>query len=67
MPDMNLLSQKIEDSGMPITVLADRAGILRATFYNRLKGKGEWKASEITEISKVLRLNKRERDEIFLS
>ena len=67
MPDMNLLSQKIEDSGMPITVISDRAGITRATLYNRLKGKGEWKVCEITEMSKVLRLNKRERDEIFLS
>lgn len=67
MPNMELLSKKIEDSGIPITVIAKKSGILRETIYNRLNGRGEWKASEITALTNVLRLSKKERDDIFLS
>lgn len=66
MPNMKLLSKKIEDSGIPITVIAKKAGIIRATFYNRLD-KGDWRVSEVIAITKVLRLTKKERDDIFLS
>lgn len=65
MPDMNLLKSKIDESGMTVVAIADKSGILRATIYNRLRGKGEWTASEIVSVSNVLRLTKAERDKIF--
>lgn len=47
--------------------IAEKTGILRATLYNRLKGVGEFTASEIVALTKVLHLTKPERDEIFLT
>lgn len=67
MPDMKLLSEKINDSGMKVTAIADKTGMLRATIYNRLNGRGSWTAEEIVAMSEVLHLTKTERDRIFLS
>lgn len=66
MPDMERLSAIIEDSGMTITAIASKAGITRTTLYSRLNGIGDWKVKEMKGITKVLRLTKAERDEIFL-
>lgn len=66
MPNMELLEKAIDDSGIPKTIICCRAGIERATLYNRLSGRGEWKASEIVGITKALGLTKSERDRIFL-
>ena len=65
--DTELLNAKIKDSGMTIVAIAEKTGIDRATLYNRFKGKGEFTASEIVSLSKVLRLTKPERDKIFLT
>lgn len=62
---MELLKEKISDSGMTITSIADKSGILRETLYNRMKS-GNFYASEITALTKVLHLSRKERDEIFL-
>ncbi len=67
MTDIELLIDKIRDSGMTMIAIAKKSGIDRATMYNRLKGRGEFTASEIVSLSEVLRLNKTERDKIFLS
>ena len=37
MVDVGLLKNKIEESGIKITVLADKMGVSRDTFYNRLE------------------------------
>ena len=66
MTDFELLLSKIEDSGMTMVAIAEKSGIDRATLYNRLKGKGEFTASEIVSLSNVLRLSKTDRDKIFL-
>jgi predicted transcriptional regulator len=60
-----LLEKKISDSGMTMVSLAEKTGILRESLYNKLKGNTEFKASEISSLSKVLRLSTRERDAIF--
>lgn len=65
--NIKLLEQKIDDSGMTMMAIAEKTGILRATLYNRLKGVGEFTASEIVALTKVLHLTKPERDEIFLT
>lgn len=67
MPNFELLREKIKDSGMTVTSIAEKSGILRQTLYGRLRGKGEFTASEIIGLSKVLHLSKPERDDIFLS
>ena len=66
MPDIKMLKDKITDSGMTVKAVAEKSGILRATLYNRLKGVGEFTASEIVSLSNVLNLSQTERDDIFL-
>lgn len=67
MPNIELLKEKMKDSGMTVVAIADKTGIDRATIYNRLNNKGEFTASEIVELSNVLRLSKPDRDKIFLT
>ena len=67
MTDVELLLSKIKDSGMTMVAIAEKSGIDRATIYNRLKGRGEFTASEIVSLSNVLHLSRSERDDIFLS
>lgn len=65
MPNIDLLKEKIKDSGMTVVAISDKSGILRETLYNRLNGKGEFTASEIVGITRTLNLSKPERDKIF--
>ena len=66
MPDIKMLKDKITDSVMTVKAVAEKSGILRETLYNRLKGVGEFTASEIVSLSNVLNLSQTERDDIFL-
>lgn len=65
MPNIDLLKQKIEESGIPMTTLAQRSGIVRVTLYNRLNGIGDFTVSEVSGLSNALKLTKAERDQIF--
>lgn len=67
MTDFVLLYETIKKSGMPMTVIAARSGIKRETLYNRLKGIGEFTASEIVALTKTFKLTKAERDSIFFA
>ncbi len=67
MVDTNRLRNVIKDSGMSMTAVAIKSGIVRATLYNRLNGIGEFTASEIAGLTHTLNLTRAERDEIFLS
>ena len=67
MTDLKLLDAKIKDSGITMVALSSKTGILRETLYNRLNGKGEFKASEIMAISKALYLSNAERESIFFA
>lgn len=64
MTDIQALRQCIDDSGMTITAVAEKSGILRETLYNRMKT-GDFKLSEICALVRTLRLSKEERDKIF--
>ena len=66
MTDIEALKKCINDSGMTVTSVAEKAGILRETFYNRLKS-GDFKLSEICALAKVLNLKKEERERIFFA
>lgn len=65
MANVELLKKKISDSGMTLSAIADKLGILRETLYNRMKS-GNFYASEIVSLTRVLRLTRKERDDIFL-
>ena len=65
MANVELLKEKMSDSGMTVSAIADKSGILRETLYNRMKS-GNFYASEILALTKVLRISRKERDEIFL-
>lgn len=67
MTDTIKLKQAIKDSGMTIVAIAEKAGILRETLYNKINGESEFKASEISALSKVLQLSSEMRDEIFFA
>lgn len=67
MTDIELLKEKIKDSGMKMTSIAEKSGIVRETLYNRLAGIGDFTATEIVGLTDTLRLSKAERDKIFLS
>lgn len=66
MVNLSKLQDKINESGMTIVSIAKKAGLSRETVYNRLKGKGEFTASEILMLTDILHLSKSERDDIFL-
>lgn len=65
MPNLEQLQEKISDSGMTMVAIAQKSGISRETLYNKLKGQGEFKASEIVGLTKTLRLTTEDRDAIF--
>lgn len=65
MPNIELLRKKMTDSGMTMTAIADKSGMLRQTLYNRLDGIGEFTVSEVVGLSNTLRLSKVDRDKIF--
>lgn len=67
MTDIEKLKKAIEESGITITALTKKAGMQRGTLYNRLKGIGEFTASEIVALSAALHMDDKTRDEIFLS
>lgn len=66
MANLELLKAKIKESGMPIETVAKRADMERYTLDRRLKGLGDFKASEIVGLSRALHLKMSERNEIFL-
>lgn len=67
MVNTRLLEETIRNSGMTMVAVAEKSGILRETLYNKLRETSEFKASEITNLSKVLRLSTKERDDIFFN
>lgn len=67
MVKLDLLNNRIKDSGMTVVSIAEKTGVSRETLYTKLNGTVDFKASEILSISDVLRLSVKERDEIFFA
>lgn len=61
------LKAVMDDSGMTVTAIATKSGMLRETLYNRFKGRGDFTANEIAGLSKALHLTPKQRDNIFFS
>lgn len=66
MVNTDKLKAVIKESGMSMTAIAIKSGIVRETLYNRLNGIGEFTASEIIGLTQALSLSRSERDDIFL-
>lgn len=67
MGNMTMLRDKIKESGISFTAVADKIGVSRETLYNRINGESEFKASEIACLTNMLQLNKSEQDNIFFN
>ena len=67
MVDLEKLKKRIDDSGMTMVAIANKSGIIRETLYNRLNGRGEFTASEMMSLSRVLNLPNVDRDDIFFA
>ena len=67
MTDIEMLKTAIADSGMTMVSISEKAGIKRETLYNRLKGIGEFTASEIVGLSDALHLKNADRNRIFFA
>lgn len=66
MTDIERLKKCIKSTGMTVTAVAEKSGIVRETLYNRMQT-GDFKLSEICALTKVLTLSKEQRDEIFFA
>lgn len=66
MTNGTLLRAKIEGSGISLTFIAKKMECSRNRIYSILAG-DECTASEIIKLSEILRLTKKEREDIFLS
>ena len=62
----DLLKSIIKDKGMTMTSVAKKLNLSRETLYNRINN-GDFKASEIVEITRILSLSRKERDNIFFN
>lgn len=60
-----LLNEAIKDSGISVTVLAEKMGISRASLYNKLKGDSSFDQGEIMSLKTILHLEDDKFIEIF--
>lgn len=68
MTDSQKLKDKIQKSGKKKGYLADVLGVSRATFYNLINNKAEFKASQIDVLCKELGITAlAERKDIFFA
>lgn len=63
---IELLDQKIKESGLGPVALAAAWGVSLPTYYNLKSGKSEFTASVLVRAAVSLNLTKKERDIIFL-
>lgn len=62
-----MLTARLEASGMSRSEIAERLGLTRQGLYNKLIGLNEFKSSEIKLLSEILGLTPQERDLIFFA
>lgn len=65
MVNLEMLQQKIEESGMTKEAICQKSGITKKTFYNRLK-KPDFKIEEAKALTETLHLSPSEMIDIFL-
>lgn len=63
--DYEKLKQKIDERGLKIRYIAEKLGISHEAMYNKVKGKSEFKVSEVAALAKILKLSDRDIRSIF--
>lgn len=67
MTDSILLRSKLLSSCCPVRQIAVLSGLSEATLEKKIRGKSEFRASEIVMLSALLNLNEQEKSEIFFA
>ena len=67
MTNTSLLEQYIEKSGYKKSFIAEQLGLTAYGFMLKVNNKSEFKASEITILCKLLKINARDREAIFFA
>lgn len=65
--DLNYLNGRIALSKISITAIAERMKISRQSLYLKMKGKREFKTSEVTKLCEILRLTDEEKTLVFFA
>jgi len=66
MVNIELLKNRIKDSGMTITAICDKSGILRQTLYRRFSNPN-FTIDEIDALTKTLHISQRDITKIFFA
>lgn len=66
MANLIVLKDKVKESGLKKSYIAERLGITRQSFSNKLNGVSDFKIEEMSNMCEVLDLSEEERDNIFL-
>lgn len=68
MTNVELLKERVKESGLKSAYIAERLGISRSAWYNKLKGDSKFTTDEVKALCYLLRINSlREREDIFFS
>ena len=67
MTNTSLLMQYIEKSGYKMSFIAKQLGLTAYGFSLKVNNKSEFKASEMTTLSKLLKISAREKEAIFFA
>lgn len=62
-----LLKEKIQNSGLKMSVICECIGVTYGPMKKKIDGDVEFKASEISALSKLLGITERERTAIFFA
>ena len=65
MVKLDMLRNRMDNSGMTMTAIAKMCGMSRTSLYKKLDGKCEFKVSEIVNLCKALHMTDSERNNIF--
>ena len=65
--NLEMLNEKIDEIGIPVTTIADKIGISRQSLYLKMNGEREFKTSEVTKLCDILRLTDTEKSRIFFA
>jgi hypothetical protein len=67
MTNTSLLVQYIEKSGYKKSFIADKLGLTAYGFTLKVNNKSEFKASEMTILCKLLKINAKDKEAIFFA
>ena len=67
MTDTDKFKRAVTSRGLKYGFLAEKLGISRAALWMKINNETEFKVSEVTVLSNIMRLTRKEMDEIFFA